>query len=203
MNTNQDDFGSPQYWDAEVERFDQMPDHGLTDPAVRQAWANLLAEWLPHPPATILEVGSGTGSLSLLAAALGYQVTGIDFSPAMVARARAKAAEAGQTVPFHVMDASRPELSIQRFDAVLCRHLLWVLPNPEAALARWAGLLTPGGRLVLIEGYWGTGGGLHAWEVIDALPPEFERINEEDLSDRSRLWGKEVHDERFIVATEK
>ena len=42
-------------------------------------------------------------------------------------------------------------------DAVLARHLLWTLPDPLAALARWVRLVRPGGRLVLVEGRWWPG----------------------------------------------
>ena len=44
-------------WDAEADRFDDEPDHGLRDPAVRRAWADLLAEVLPPPPGRVLDVG--------------------------------------------------------------------------------------------------------------------------------------------------
>ena len=43
------------------------------------------------------------------------------------------------------------------YDAVLARHVLWALPDPADALARWLGLLGPGGTLVLVEGHWSTG----------------------------------------------
>ena len=49
-------------------------------------------------------------------------------------------------------------------------HLLWALREPAQVLQRWVNLLVPGGRLILIEGYWHTGGGLHAEEVTEALP---------------------------------
>ncbi len=78
-------------WDAEAEHFDDEPDHGLRDPAIREAWRVLLREHLPAPPARIADLGCGTGSLSVLLADEGYAVDGVDFSPEMVRRARAKA----------------------------------------------------------------------------------------------------------------
>ncbi len=50
-----------------------------------------------------------------------YAVTGLDFSPAMVAGARAKA----PTGDFVVGDAATPPLLLGGFDAVLSRHVLW------------------------------------------------------------------------------
>ncbi|MEU3532965.1 methyltransferase domain-containing protein [Streptomyces murinus] len=58
----------PPDWDARAAGFDEEPDHGLRDPAVRAAWAARLRSWLPRRPADVLDLGCGTGSLSLLAA---------------------------------------------------------------------------------------------------------------------------------------
>ena len=72
-------------WDAAAPTFDDEPDHGLRDPGVRQAWADRLRSWLPARPGDVLDIGCGTGSLSLLASEQGHRVTGVDLSPAMVA----------------------------------------------------------------------------------------------------------------------
>ena len=97
-------------WDAQAATFDDEPDHGLTDPATRAAWRELLLEHLPPAPARVADLGCGTGTLSVLLAAEGYDVHGIDLSPEMVARAEAKAAEAGVAATFAVGDASDPQL---------------------------------------------------------------------------------------------
>ena len=83
------------FWDAEAERFDEEPDHGLRDPAVRAAWGRLLTEYLPEPPADVLDLGCGTGSLTVLLAEAGHRVHGVDLAPNMIAAARTKVAAAG------------------------------------------------------------------------------------------------------------
>jgi len=188
-----------QYWDSEADAFDHEPDHGLSDPVVYDAWRKLLTELLPPTPASILDVGCGTGTLSLVMAALGYDVTGIDLSPAMIARAKRKAETAGCLISFGIMDASSPDLAQRHFAAVLCRHLLWSFANPDLVLRRWSTLLSPGGRLILIEGYWHTGGGLRARQTVAALPPSFTKIGVRDLTEYVHLWGNEVTDERYVV----
>ena len=96
-------------WDAEAATFDDEPDHGLRDPATRQAWRELLLAHLPPAPARVADLGCGTGTLSVLLAEEGYSVSGIDLSPAMVARAEAKGA--GHDVTFAVGDAGDPDLA--------------------------------------------------------------------------------------------
>jgi ubiquinone/menaquinone biosynthesis C-methylase UbiE len=92
-------------WDAEAATFDDEPDHGLRDPEVRRAWRALLAGALPPAPARVADLGCGTGSLAVLLAEEGHAVHGVDVSPAMVDRARAKAAAAGVEVTLARGDA--------------------------------------------------------------------------------------------------
>jgi SAM-dependent methyltransferase len=184
-------------WDAEASRFDEEADHGLLDPAVRSAWADLLQQYVPRG-STILDLGCGTGSLSVLLAELGHSVTGVDLSPRMVEVARAKAARHGVDVPFMVGDAAVPPVT-SRYDVVLARHVVWALPDPSAALGRWRSLLRDGGRFVLIEGLWGTGAGLSAAALQALVEPTLKQIEVRDLPDPA-LWGRAIDDERYILA---
>jgi SAM-dependent methyltransferase len=201
------------YWDAAADSFDEEADHGLRDPVVRAAWDGRLAGWLPGGPFDVLDLGCGTGSLSLLLTGHGHHVTGVDLAPRMVERARAKLAGTGAVVL--VGDAGRPPVGESDFDAVLVRHLLWTMPDPEAALARWVSLLRPGGRLVLVEGRWHTSGetgyargenlpwlgGVGASDLVSALRPLVADLHVDPLTDPA-LWGKEINDERYaVVAT--
>ncbi|NEC82817.1 class I SAM-dependent methyltransferase, partial [Streptomyces sp. SID7958] len=122
-------------WDELAPTFDDEPDHGLRDPAVRAAWAARLRAWLPARPGDVLDLGCGTGSLSLLAAEQGHRVTGVDRSPAMVGLAREKLA--GRDAVFLQGDAAAPPVGEQRFDVVLVRHVLWTLPEPGRVLRHW------------------------------------------------------------------
>ncbi|MFJ8674556.1 methyltransferase domain-containing protein [Streptomyces sp. NPDC093589] len=187
------------YWEAAAEAFDEEPDHGLRDPAVRAAWAARMRCWLPPGPCDLLDLGCGTGSLALLAAEQGHRVTGVDRSPGMVERARTKLA--GRDAAFRVGDAAEPPVGERRFDVVLVRHVLWALPDPRAALRRWAGLLAPGGRLVLIEGRWGESApiGIPAAELRALTEPWASHTHLEPLSHDRALWGREVTDERYAL----
>jgi len=186
-------------WDAEAAGFDQEPDHGLRDPVVRAAWAERLHDWLPPRASDVLDLGCGTGSLSLLAAEQGHRVTGVDRSPAMVDLARAKLA--GRNAVFLVGDAAAPPVGEQLYDTVLVRHVLWTLPDPGRALRHWRGLLRPGGRLVLVEGVWGTVSpvGMPADRLADLVAPLAGQVRVDRLSGDAQLWGRDVEDERYVV----
>jgi len=191
-----------QYWDRFAQTFDDAPDHGLRDPLVREAWTQLLQGAFPRPNAAILDIGCGTGSLSIILAGLGHDVTGIDLSPAMIAAAEAKAAGHGLSIKFYVMDAAFPQLPPRQFDGLVCRHLLWALPEPQKVLHRWSELLKPEGRVVLIEGFWDTGGGLHASEITAVLPSSLAPISVQNLSANPNLWGRPVTDERYMIVAD-
>ncbi len=189
-------------WDTAAAAFDDEPDHGLREPGVRAAWADRLRRWLPGPPADVLDLGCGTGSLSLLAAEQGHRVTGVDASPAMLGLARAKLA--GHDAVFLLGDAAAPPVGARRFDVVLVRHVLWTLPEPGRVLRHWAGLLRPGGRFVLVEGVWGDTDpvGVPADRLTALLTSLTDRPCVEWLSDDARLWGGPVTDARYAVVAD-
>ncbi|MEV6262567.1 trifunctional class I SAM-dependent methyltransferase/NUDIX hydrolase/VOC family protein [Streptomyces sp. NPDC051784] len=183
-------------WDAAADTFDEEPDHGLLDPVVRSAWAHRMETWLPTARSAVLDLGCGTGSLSLLVAGQGHRVTAVDRSPRMTELARAKLAGTGSEVL--VGDAAYPPVGKQRFDVILARHVVWLLPDPAAVLRHWFSLLRPGGRLLLIEGVW-NGVGIPADRLAAMLAEHTERVHHEPLSGDARLWGKEVDDERYAL----
>jgi SAM-dependent methyltransferase len=185
-------------WDAEADAFDVEADHGLLDPVTRAAWWALLENVLPAAPARVADLGCGTGSVAVLLAEHGYDVTGLDLSPRMLERARAKAASAGTSCTFAVGDASSPALAAAAYDVVLSRHVVWALPDPAAALRRWVDLLAPGGRLVLVEGLWTTGAGIRADALRALVEPLELDVVVTPLTDPA-LWGKEIQDERFAL----
>jgi SAM-dependent methyltransferase len=141
------------FWNADAEVYDRAPSHAASDPVEAAAWRAALETALPEPPASVLDVGAGTGAMSLLAAELGHQVTALDLAPAMLDRARDKAGAAGLDLAFVVGSAEVPPEG--PFDAVMERHVLWTTPDPTAVLRAWRDVTRPGGRLVLFEGVWG------------------------------------------------
>jgi SAM-dependent methyltransferase len=104
-----------------------------------------------RPGERALDVGCGRGAATLRLARLvgtGGTVTAVDLAPAMVARTRSAAWEAGLAhVTVQEMDATRPTLPVGAYDVVVSSLVLFFLPDPAAAVRRWFRLLRPGGRI--------------------------------------------------------
>jgi SAM-dependent methyltransferase len=105
----------------------------------------------------VLDVGSGGGHVSFLAAELvgtSGAVVGVDRSPAAVEAATAQAAALGLSqVSFEAGDPA--EMAFDRpFDAVVGRFVLQFQPDPAAMLRRVAGHVRPGGAVVFHELAW-------------------------------------------------
>lgn len=185
-------------WDAAADTFDDEPHHALSDPVIRGAWWDVLERVLPAPPARVVDLGCGTGSLSVLLAEHGHQVVGLDVSPRMLGLARAKAQRRGVDVTFVLGDASAPPMGEAGIDVVVTRHVVWALEDRAAAIDVWLRLLAPGGRLVLVEGRWHTGAGVASDELDGLLARPGVRTEVVDLSD-PLLWGHPLTDSRYLL----
>ena len=138
-------------WDRGVEDYDELVAHGRLSRTEADAWKSALARLLPPAPAKVLEVGAGTGVMSLLLAEVGYSVTATDISNGMLDEARRKASDRRLAIAFQIADAEALPFSDGSFDAVFGRHILWTLPHPDRALSEWHRVLQPGGRLALVD----------------------------------------------------
>ena len=136
-----------KYWDMRSETYDNSPGHS----GLPEVWKKVLHETFGDKKLRILDVGTGTGFLAILLAELGHDVVGIDLSERMLERAKKKADEKGLDIEFMIADAENLPFDDGEFDAVINRHLLWTLPNPQKAINEWSRVIKRGGKVVAIS----------------------------------------------------
>lgn len=98
----------------------------------------------------VLEVAVGTG-LNLESYPGDARVTGVDFSPAMLAVTRLRAARLRRPVTLCGADAQHLPFADLSFDTVVCTLGLCSVPDDGAAIAEMHRVLRPGGRLLLLD----------------------------------------------------
>ncbi|AAM05550.1 TPA: class I SAM-dependent methyltransferase [Methanosarcina acetivorans] len=141
-------------WDYSSQHYDTYHGHGIKSDEEAAAWTALFRQVIPGEKLNVLDVGCGTGEMSRILAEMGHKVTGIDLSEKMLTVAKSKASG---SIEFRRGDAENPPFDEGKFDAVVTRHVLWTLPNPEKALKSWRNVLKSGGRVVVLDGIWDNG----------------------------------------------
>jgi ubiquinone/menaquinone biosynthesis C-methylase UbiE len=108
-------------------------------------------EWITsRARGRVLEVAVGTGR-DLPFYPADVTITGIDLSPKMLSLARRRAKELGRDVELVVGDAQKLPFEDASFDTVVTVLALCSIPDPEAAIREMNRVLTPGGRLLLLD----------------------------------------------------
>jgi SAM-dependent methyltransferase len=95
----------------------------------------------------VLDVACGTGVVSVTAARLGAQVTGLDLTPELLARARENSRIGGFEIEWVEGDAEALPFPDAAFDAVLSQYGHIFAPRPEVAIAEMLRVLRPGGTI--------------------------------------------------------
>ena len=117
--------------------------------AERSEFARLLDAAIPAG-ARVLEIGCGTGQMSLYLASAGRRVIGADMTRASLQLGAAAARRFGVTgVQFVETDLQRPGLRKGAFDVVYTSGVLHHTPDPRRSFETILPLLAPGGIIVL------------------------------------------------------
>lgn len=104
------------------------------------------------PVRNLLDLGTGTGRMLQLLAPRAARAVGLDASHAMLSVARANLEQAGLTrVELRQGDAYAPPFARGSFDLIVVHQVLHYLDDPARALREAARLLSPGGRLLVID----------------------------------------------------
>ncbi|HEU5283771.1 MAG TPA: class I SAM-dependent methyltransferase [Burkholderiales bacterium] len=119
----------------------------------------------------VLDVACGSGNAALSAARRNCEAVGIDYVPALIDRARQRAAVERLRARFEVGDCEDIPAADASFDAVLSVYGSMFAPRPERAAQELVRVCRPGGRIGMAnwtpDGFWGQAFGLQA----KYLPP--------------------------------
>lgn len=167
-----------EYWSQRAETYDLSAGHGIAQVAEREAWKRLITAHLGSGQSRkCLDLACGTGVMTMLMHELGFTVTGLDFTEAMMARAQRKAEHADARILFLTRDAEATSEPENSYDAIIARHLVWTLADPETAFHDWFRILKPVGRLLIIDGDFVR----QSW--LDRVMPVIDRVFD-------RLFGR-------------
>lgn len=113
-------------------------------------WAPYKRELFANMSGRILFVAIGTGQ-DIRFFPPGREITGIDISPRMLAKARARAAQYPGALELRVMDVHALEFPDASFDQVVTSCTFCSVPDPVAGLSALRCVLKPGGGLYMFE----------------------------------------------------
>lgn len=144
-------------WDQKAAFWDEL--HGDEGNVFHRTLVGPAAERLLAltPGERILDVACGSGQVARRLAALGGRVTAVDFSAALLERARARGQAAGEPIDYRVADATDEDALIAlgpgQFDAVVSTMALMDMPVITPLYRAARRLLRPGGRLVIVTAH--------------------------------------------------
>ncbi|MER5759863.1 methyltransferase domain-containing protein [Streptomyces sp. NPDC002082] len=134
-----------RYWDEHARSYDrQMRFFERTLFGESRSWV------CSRATGEVLEVAIGTG-LNLPLYPPGVRLTGIEWSPQMLALARRRADELGLVADLREGDAQALPFPDASFDSVVCTLGLCAIPDEQRAIAEMSRVLKPGGRLLLLD----------------------------------------------------
>lgn len=150
--TNPEKYKQAKFFTEDAEYDDDVADSIFW----RAADATILTSWkdLFQDGATLVDVGCGTGRVTIPFAQEGHHVMGTDISLGMLLRACAKAKESGRgDLTFFLADAENLPLKSNCFNGVISYGMLHHVDEPENILRQARRVLFPGGRFLALENH--------------------------------------------------
>ncbi len=177
-----------------ADRYDQS--RSLPNTFLEEAYRRLVREGILPPNARVVDIGTGTGQLSFPLVMLGFAVTGIDISHAMLRVAGAKR-RPGMKASFVVSDAQSIPIQVESFDVAIASKLFQHVGNWRLAVDEIFRITKAGGHFIHIN---------ERGAFVNAVRKRFESladawgyrnrymgvISQSELKDDFRSRGSEV-----------
>lgn len=138
-----------QFFDQSAPEWDEIRRLHVGDERVEEALLDVLAS---QPYRSVLDLGTGTGRILELLGPNIERGLGCDISPRMLAIARHKLDQVGlRHCRVRQSDLYSTGVPANSFDVAVIHQVLHLLDDPAAAIREAAAVLTPGGRLVVVD----------------------------------------------------
>ncbi|MGV8905191.1 MAG: class I SAM-dependent methyltransferase [Acetobacterium sp.] len=163
------------YWDGRSESYSEINMAELESYKM-DVWKNLINGYKPNVVGRklkVLDIGTGPGFFAITMASCGYDVTAVDYTDAMLDRAKKNAGSYYNDIKFIQMDAQSLDFEDHTFDLIITRNLTWNLEKPDQAYREWHRVLAPGGRILNFDANWY----FHLFDKEKHLEYEQDRVN--------------------------
>ena len=137
------DKNNREYWDRFAKLYRPFL-RGFESNLYEKLYGRILREL--QPEMHVIEIGCGSGQLSIPLSPSVASWDATDFSPAMIAEAEKR--PHGENLSFYVRSASDLPYEHSTFDTAVAANVLHVMPHPERALRELRRVLKPGGLLI-------------------------------------------------------
>ncbi len=169
------------YWDKRAEGYSLSVNEQFENEK-RDLWIKTFEKYRPtQEKMKCLEIGCGPGFLSILLAIDGNEVTSVDYSEEMLAKAAENAGNMGVDLDIKKMDAQNLDLPDDTFDLIVNRNVVWVLEEPVKAYSEWLRVLKPGGRIIINDGN-------HYLRYYDETYAKFRELKRKELGDKPHKY---------------
>jgi ubiquinone/menaquinone biosynthesis C-methylase UbiE len=139
-----------------------------------------------HAGSRVIDVATGSGNAAIAAARMGCEVTGVDYVPSLLDRARERARSEHVTATFTEGDAEDLPAADASYDAGISVFGTMFAPDHVTTAAEMARVVRPGGRI-----------GLASWTPEGFLGDMFRTIGDHVAPPAGvsspMLWGTESH----------
>lgn len=141
----------------------------------------------------VVDVACGPGNAALAAARAGCRVTGVDYVPSLLERARVRAGVEGFDIDFRTGDAQALPLEDESFDAAISVFGVMFAPDHHATASELLRVTRPGGTIALAN--WTPDG-----FVGDLFRTVASHVPPPPGVSPGVLWGDEAHLEELFGA---
>ena len=144
------------YWEGRADGYSEVNEAELNSYKM-DVWRDLINSYKPDVigrKLKVLDIGTGPGFFAITMASCGYDVTAVDYSDAMLYKAKKNAGIYKSAIDFRRMDAHTLDFEDNTFDLIVTRNLTWNLERPDEAYGEWHRVLAPGGRMLNFDANW-------------------------------------------------